>query len=637
MSNPYTFVKEKLLKINGEYVKFYVTTNYKLPQLLANSGAAVIYHEAPTGLNYLYVGGELIASGYGFANMETRNKLADWSVNMDDILEALREADRQLNLTIQEIQTNIIQWASDAFVKSDGGDISKTVFTPSTEDIEIRTKDILGLLENITYDRMKMGEVVYTVTYSHPLSTTDEELTSTFLQSSYKALPIGSKLKNVNMLVTLSLNDSGPAESSKLTYYITNSRDNNNLSEKYNYVNNSNQPNNYASNLSNVLLGGDISKIMNNIYGSGELVVGNNDYQNYISYADQSNLITDECFSYSVQYNGSLNTEYIVKEGRNNVFKDFEIILKETPAEKYKAYSFSTKENGYDEPIYATQNIIKQETVSCLQEFGLDNSDDILHIEGTHIIYIVSTNREDIQFWKYPTYSDESEEYINMSLLEPYNDMISNKLLKRSNNNNGFKLLDLFEVAGSGNTIIQNNSSIESIWDYAEKNSFQIRVYEHQHTVLFTLPSIYDIEKIYYVNNQNDEVDLTGYFMYCGTEKFESGKSTIRNNSNINYSITTDTSLYYMYSIEGFSKGFMLTVKLRKRDSSEIVTPTNSLHIDFFNNEYHVLHQVDFDTEHWYDADMSYRDKDNNIYNSLGNQYTCKLLSDYIKKVNEYL
>ena len=35
----------KLLNLNGEYVKLYVTTNQTLPKLLKNSGSLVVFHD----------------------------------------------------------------------------------------------------------------------------------------------------------------------------------------------------------------------------------------------------------------------------------------------------------------------------------------------------------------------------------------------------------------------------------------------------------------------------------------------------------------------------------------------------------------------------------------------------------------
>lgn len=58
-------------RINGEYVKFYVTTNSSLPGLLKDTGGIVIYHDTASQVNYSYMAGQVIASGYGFPTRET--------------------------------------------------------------------------------------------------------------------------------------------------------------------------------------------------------------------------------------------------------------------------------------------------------------------------------------------------------------------------------------------------------------------------------------------------------------------------------------------------------------------------------------------------------------------------------------
>ena len=62
--------RNKLIKINGEYVKLYVTTNNTLPKLLKNTGSLIVYHQDKDDVqtNYLYLGNELISSGWGFDN-----------------------------------------------------------------------------------------------------------------------------------------------------------------------------------------------------------------------------------------------------------------------------------------------------------------------------------------------------------------------------------------------------------------------------------------------------------------------------------------------------------------------------------------------------------------------------------------
>lgn len=75
MANNYN-QENKLIKIDGEYVKLYVTTNVTLPKLLKNTGSLIVYHEEENNnsLNYLYLGNELISSGWGLQSKCYRDK-----------------------------------------------------------------------------------------------------------------------------------------------------------------------------------------------------------------------------------------------------------------------------------------------------------------------------------------------------------------------------------------------------------------------------------------------------------------------------------------------------------------------------------------------------------------------------------
>lgn len=73
--------QNKFIKIDGEYVKLYVTTNQTLPKLLKNTGSLIVYHKE-TDDNYLYLGNELIAGGWGFSSQNNKEfaeqKLDEW-------------------------------------------------------------------------------------------------------------------------------------------------------------------------------------------------------------------------------------------------------------------------------------------------------------------------------------------------------------------------------------------------------------------------------------------------------------------------------------------------------------------------------------------------------------------------------
>ena len=83
-----------LNNINGEYVKFYYTTNSILPQTLKRTGAIIIYdnksfhnpiNSYDTSYNSIYLGGELIMGGIGFGDIKSKEKAVTILGEWDDL------------------------------------------------------------------------------------------------------------------------------------------------------------------------------------------------------------------------------------------------------------------------------------------------------------------------------------------------------------------------------------------------------------------------------------------------------------------------------------------------------------------------------------------------------------------------
>lgn len=73
MANTHLSNKCNLSNLNELEVKFVTTDKEKLPLILSNTGYYVIYNDGES--HNIYVAGEFIASGHGFANRETRDRL----------------------------------------------------------------------------------------------------------------------------------------------------------------------------------------------------------------------------------------------------------------------------------------------------------------------------------------------------------------------------------------------------------------------------------------------------------------------------------------------------------------------------------------------------------------------------------
>ena len=86
-------IQNKFIKIDGEYVKLYVTTNKTLPKLLKNTGSLIVYHDGllndkndNTPINHLYLANNLIASGWGF-HKESQRDDAEYFFNYGNDLQ----------------------------------------------------------------------------------------------------------------------------------------------------------------------------------------------------------------------------------------------------------------------------------------------------------------------------------------------------------------------------------------------------------------------------------------------------------------------------------------------------------------------------------------------------------------------
>lgn len=73
MANTHLSNKCNLSNLNELEVKFVTTDKEKLPLILSNTGYYVIYNDGES--HNIYVAGEFIASGHGFADRETRDRL----------------------------------------------------------------------------------------------------------------------------------------------------------------------------------------------------------------------------------------------------------------------------------------------------------------------------------------------------------------------------------------------------------------------------------------------------------------------------------------------------------------------------------------------------------------------------------
>lgn len=237
-------MENNLLNINGEYVKFYITTNSNIPYILKNSGSIVIYHDKNNALsnglipfsyslNYIYLGNEIIASGYGLSNIDLRNKSEEIAVNYD-------ERQNEINTYFSEVKNDILYLYNNILTYN--GNLQYTYIT--TYDNTISTDEYLFNTVNAKYKEAEIVNEKTIITYysiSDPanlykfyneiafnVDINDYSTLNTVISYSNEPikLPIGAKINSFTKEFTVKLNDeSGIYSNNSLSYSFLSQED----------------------------------------------------------------------------------------------------------------------------------------------------------------------------------------------------------------------------------------------------------------------------------------------------------------------------------------------------------------------------------------------------------------------------
>lgn len=139
-------------RFNGKYLKCVVSKYKSILKYLANSGAMIILqqteksnesnNESKDIRNYIYLGDEFLASGYGFIKKEIRDEAEKFILEYDDRKQAFHDE-------IEEEYKEYINQELDDYVEKDGGDVTNTIIYANAANKAIPLKNIL--LETTPY------------------------------------------------------------------------------------------------------------------------------------------------------------------------------------------------------------------------------------------------------------------------------------------------------------------------------------------------------------------------------------------------------------------------------------------------------------------------------------------------------
>ena len=319
-------------KFNNQYLKC-IVTKYKSTidgnSYLANSGSLIIYHpdnetgkymvknidgtesEKTYSRNYIYLGDEFLASGYGFLYKEMRDKAEYIVKTYDDTIARLDEADAKETKNRKKEDQKL--WDElNKYVKINGGPIDDTIVTIGGKNI--RTKDVLLYGEEAKYRNLEITNI--------NLRINGEEVKDDIVY-----LPLGAKLKIIEINIEYNVNDSGGIE--KLEVYHKN----------LDYVNS----NNYNGDAENV-----------------EAVVIEYDQ-------DDNGNSTEGTISYKKIFDSS--SQLYVTDIIEGIISGFNIYVRKTPIDKYKLYP--RLKEACDVEITSTGNMIMNNIIQLFKNITI--------------------------------------------------------------------------------------------------------------------------------------------------------------------------------------------------------------------------------------------------------------------------
>ena len=439
-------------KFNNQYLKCIVTkydsTVNAVNGYLANSGALIVYHpESETGTyttiingeeinttynrNYVYLGNEFLASGYGFLCKDMRDDAEKIVRNYDRTIKDIKDTiqneknDRiSVDRSIREELNNYIK--TNGFIDNTKVNINGKV---------INTKDLLLHGEEAKYENLEVTNV------SLKIKANDKTY---YLDDNNIYLPLGITINSIEIEVEYNTNDSGGIDKLEVLH-------------KYNAFSNLN-------------------------------IDEEESIQSFVIKYDQDNNgnSTEGVIRYKKLFGGE-NELNLVTDKIEDFIQGFYIYVKETPKEKYKNYP-RIKEY-FDIEIPSIGNMIINNVIQLFKHIN------IIPLYPIHYTFSNFSTYEQIKY--------------------------------------GFE--------ESCELLTDINNEIKINVPYNIINNYKI--------FYFAIPSIYNITKLYAIDQQNNKYDWTGA-VFTGGQK---ANTVIYKNSDV--SCTFPYNFYKL--IETNNTGFI--------------------------------------------------------------------------------
>jgi len=209
-------------KFNGQYLKCIVSNYTSSKNYLGNSGSLIViqpksgrlndiewetkHKNGDISRNYVYLGNEFLASGFGFGSQYILEKAEAIINSYDDDITTLGRKDKELDEKIDR-EIDELKEEFNKYVKTHGGHIEDTVVNINGSNI--LTKDIILHGEEAQYKNLEVKEIKISIN-------------GNICKDSFAYVPIGSYIKTIEMEVEIFKNDSGGIDSLQVLHSFNN-------------------------------------------------------------------------------------------------------------------------------------------------------------------------------------------------------------------------------------------------------------------------------------------------------------------------------------------------------------------------------------------------------------------------------
>lgn len=305
MDNKKNINRQPITRYDGQYLKCVVTQYKATINVLKKSGTLIVYQPQNENVNYLYLGDELLASGFGVSTIEKRDILEDVADRYyDDYSYLTTYIDLSFAYTSSEVD-DLYAYLNN-YIRKDGSVNMTTIDYWDDKYMTYKTanlRDIIFTGPEAEYDDAKLENqksIIYTI--NDVLYSSNDEITY---------MPIGCGISYITKNIEISKNDSGGVDmiDVNISYYDAH----HNMSYKHS---------------------------MQNIAGR---LLDNGLYN----------------IRYTNRYDNRNYEYYVANEGINDVISNINLAISQTEDKKY--YPDLAEKDIY---VYSESNLIKNHSLS---------------------------------------------------------------------------------------------------------------------------------------------------------------------------------------------------------------------------------------------------------------------------------